>query len=54
MREEKGGANVSSIASMRVLTTNTYALVFLGTTAGVKVLRVEPATGKVTPLQGTL
>jgi hypothetical protein len=54
VREEKGGANVSSVASMRVLATNTYALVFLGTTAGVKVLRVEPATGKVTPLQGTL
>ena len=54
VREEKGGASVSSIASMRVLSTNTYSLVFLGTTAGVKVLRVEPATGKVTPLQGTL
>ena len=53
-REEKGGANVSSIASMRVIGTNTYALVFLGTTSGMKVLRVDPATGKLTPLQGTL
>jgi hypothetical protein len=53
-REEKAGASVSSIASMRVVGTNTYALVFLGTTSGVKVLRVEPATGKLTPLQGTL
>ncbi len=53
-REEKGGANVSSIASMRVLTTNTYALVFLGTTSGVKALRVDPATGKMTPVRGTL
>lgn len=53
-REEKGGANVSSIASMRVVTTNNFAIVFLGTTSGVKALRVEPATGKLTPLQGTL
>jgi hypothetical protein len=48
------GSTVSSIASMRVLQTNTFALLFLGTTSGVKLLRVEPATGKLTPLQGTL
>jgi hypothetical protein len=53
-RDEKTSAGVSSIASMRVLQTNTFALLFLGTTSGVKVLRVEPATGKLTPLQGTL
>jgi hypothetical protein len=52
--EEKAGANVSSIANMRVLGTNTYTIVFLGTTSGVKALRVDPATGKLTPLQGTL
>jgi hypothetical protein len=52
-REEKAGANVSSIAAMRVLTTNTFALLFLSTTAGVKVLRID-ATGKLTPLQASL
>ncbi len=52
-REEKAGASVSSIAAMRVITTNNYALVFLATTAGVKVMRADP-TGKLTPLQGTM
>src|SRR6185437_10713517 len=52
-REEKGGANVSSIAAMRVISTNNYALVFLATTSGVKVVRADP-TGKLTPLVGTL
>ena len=50
-RDEK--SNVSSIAQMRVLSTNGYAIVVLATTAGVKLLRVD-AAGKVTPLQGTL
>jgi hypothetical protein len=52
-REEKAGANVSSIAAMRVLATNSYAIVFLATTAGVKVMRAD-TTGKLTPLQGSL
>lgn len=52
-REDKAGANVSSIAAMRAISTNNYALVFLATTAGVKVVRVDP-TGKLTPLVGTL
>jgi hypothetical protein len=50
-RDEK--STVSSIAQMRVLVTNSYAIVMLATTAGVKVLRVD-AAGKVTPLQGSL
>jgi hypothetical protein len=53
-REEKAGSLVSSIAGMRVLTTNTYGIVFINTTSGIKLLRVDPATGKLTPLQATL
>jgi hypothetical protein len=52
-REDKGGAHLSSIAQMRVLSANTYAILLLSTTAGVKALRVEP-TGQLTPLAGTL
>jgi hypothetical protein len=53
-REEKAGSLVSSIAGMRVLTTNNYGLVFVNTTSGIKLLRIDGATGKLTPLQGTL
>ena len=52
-REDKAGALVSSIAAMRVIANNTFALVFLSTTAGVKVLRAD-AAGKLTPLQASL
>jgi hypothetical protein len=53
VREEKGGANVSAVAQMKVLSANSFALVLLSTTSGVKALRVDPS-GKLTPMQGSL
>jgi hypothetical protein len=53
VREDKAGANVSAIAQMKVMSTNTWSLVFLSTTSGVKVLRVDSA-GKVTPMSASL
>lgn len=50
-RDEK--SNVSSIAQMRVLETNSYAVLLLSTTSGVKALKVD-ASGKVTPLAASL
>jgi hypothetical protein len=50
-RDEK--TTVSSIAQMRVIGTNTFAVLLLATTSGVKALKVD-ATGKVTPLAAGL
>ncbi len=50
-RDEK--SNVSSIAQMRVLGTNNYAVLLLSTTSGVKALKVD-ASGKVTPLAASM
>jgi hypothetical protein len=50
-RDDK--SNVSSIAQIKVLGTNGFAVLLLATTSGIKALRVDPA-GKVTPLQGAL
>jgi hypothetical protein len=52
-RDDKGGSNVSTIAQMRVLTASNWGLLFLSTTSGVKVMRVD-ATGKLTPLTASL
>jgi hypothetical protein len=52
-RDEKSTAHLSSIAEMKILTANTYGVVLLNTTSGVRVLRIEP-TGQVTALGGGL
>jgi hypothetical protein len=51
-RDDKGGS-VSTIAQMRVLSAANWALLFLSTTSGVKVMRVDGA-GKLTPLTASL
>lgn len=50
-RDEK--TNVSSIAQMKVMPANNFAVVLVSTTSGVKVLRVDGA-GKVTALPSAL
>jgi hypothetical protein len=50
-RDEK--STVSSIAQMKVIGTNNYAVLLLSTTSGVKALKVD-ATGKVSPLAASL
>jgi hypothetical protein len=48
-RDEK--SNVSSIAQIKVIGTNGFAVMLLATTSGLKALKVDSA-GKVTPLAG--
>ncbi|APR75407.1 Hypothetical protein A7982_00753 [Minicystis rosea] len=50
-RDEK--TTVSSIAQLRVLTTNNYAVLLLSTTSGVKALKVD-STGKLTPMAASM
>ncbi|MFT3772349.1 MAG: hypothetical protein QM820_43700 [Minicystis sp.] len=50
-RDEK--TTVSSIAQIRVLSTNNYAVLLLSTTSGVKALKVD-SSGKVTPMAGSM
>jgi hypothetical protein len=53
-RQEKGGYAVSSVDAMRLVASESFAVLFLSTTTGLKVLRIEPSSGKVTALAATL
>lgn len=46
-------AKIGSFAGMRVLSTSAFALLFVNTTTGVKLFRVDP-TGQVTALQSAI
>lgn len=48
-RDDKGEAKTSIVAQVRVISASSFGLIFLNTTLGVRVLRVD-ASGQLTPL----